>query len=52
MAIGAVAGSTFKFDVTGATGNVANFQADAGGGTAAIFVVEIQVQQEHLLLFN
>jgi len=38
VAIGAVAGSTFKFDVTGSTGNVANFQANAAGGTAAIFV--------------
>ena len=38
VAIGAVAGSTFKFEVTGSTGNVANFQANAAGGTAAIFV--------------
>ena len=38
VAIGALAGSTFKFDVTGSTGNVANFQANAAGGSTAIFV--------------
>jgi len=38
VAIGAVAGGTFKFDVTGSTGNVANFQSDNAGGSTALFV--------------
>lgn len=37
VGIGAVAGATFKLDVTG-TGNNANFQADNAGGASSIFV--------------
>lgn len=37
VGIGAVAGATFKLDVTG-TGNNANFEADNAGGASAIYV--------------